>query len=204
MANLLNTSTSYKISGTLQSNPILTLSNSAGSVNEYIGTGTPESVIVANVGDKYTDLTTGITYTKNAGSGNTGWSAVLTGNNVTSNTTTVNKTTHGFVVGDVLRISTTDNVYVKAQANSLINSQIVGIVTSVIDVNNYVLTTDGFITSGVPTNTSNTLYYLSPSVAGTLTTTAPTTNGQVVKPFLIVIASGTKAFIGNFTSTFKR
>jgi len=46
------------------------------------GAGSPEGVVTATVGSFYSDTTNGIIYTKNSGSGNTGWATVLssTGN----------------------------------------------------------------------------------------------------------------------------
>jgi Right handed beta helix region len=42
-------------------------------ISEYIGSGTPEAIITANVGSKYTDITSGKLYVKETGTGNTGW-----------------------------------------------------------------------------------------------------------------------------------
>ena len=47
--------------------------NGSQTTREYISNGTPEGSITAVVGSTCIDTTTGVTYRKNAGSGNTGW-----------------------------------------------------------------------------------------------------------------------------------
>jgi len=39
----------------------------------YSGSGSPEGVVTAAVGSKYTDTATGDSYSKRTGNGNTGW-----------------------------------------------------------------------------------------------------------------------------------
>ena len=104
------------------------------------------------------------------------------GDGAASGALTVIQATHGFVVGDVLRLSGT--TYVKAQADSLANARAVGIVVSVASVNQFNIQSDGYAT-GLSGLTAGSVYYLSPSSAGALTTTEPTTPGQVTAPLFI-------------------
>jgi len=110
-------------------------------------------------------------------------------------TVMVNQTSHGFVVGDVVRLSGA-NTYTKAQADSAVNTEAVGIVAQVLGVNSFLLCTNGRVT-GLPALTANTVYFLSPSSAGALTATEPSTAGQVSKP-LLVTDSTTSGFFFNY------
>lgn len=94
----------------------------------------------------------------------------------------VNQTSHGFIVGDVLRLNAT--TYVKAQADNSVNSEVVGIVSSVVDVDNFTLLTSGSIT-GLSSLTAGAVYFLDPVTAGAITSTEPNTTGQISKPVLI-------------------
>ncbi len=89
------------------------------------------------------------------------------------------QTAHGFTVGQLLKRTTTS--YQLAQADSAANAEVVGMVTRVVDANNFVMTTYGYFT-GLTGLTANTTYFLSPTVAGGYTTTNPVAGGQVSKP----------------------
>lgn len=101
---------------------------------------------------------------------------------------TVSQTAHGLVAGDIVRCSGT-NTYVKAQADSAANAEVVGIVTAVADADTFTLSVGGLINSGLSLLTSGSIYYLSPSSAGGYTATKPTTATQVVKPVFIAITA---------------
>lgn len=104
---------------------------------------------------------------------------------------------HGFSVGNAIR-STGANTYSKAQANSVANAEVVGIVTVVTDANNFTFVAQGIITTGVPAQTAGTVMFLDPSTAGALTSTEPSSSGQISKPVLIVLENGVKALVNNF------
>jgi hypothetical protein len=87
---------------------------------------------------------------------------------------------HGFTAGELVRLSGT-STYDEAQADSAANAEVVGIVSAVADVDNFTLTTSGYV-SGLSGLTANTMYFLSPSTAGLLTATEPSTVGQISKP----------------------
>jgi hypothetical protein len=107
---------------------------------------------------------------------------------------TVAQTAHGLSVGDIVRSNGTAGQFTKAQADSAANAEVIGIVTVVTDANNFTVTTEGYITTGVPTATAGTVFFLSPSSAGALTSTEPSTVGQISIPLLTVITSAAKAF----------
>jgi hypothetical protein len=94
----------------------------------------------------------------------------------------ITQTGHGLSVGDVLRLSGTS--YVKAQANSEVNAEAVGIVSAVAGANDFTLTIGGYIT-GLSSLTAGAVYYLSDTTAGALTATEPADVGEVSKPLLI-------------------
>jgi hypothetical protein len=81
----------------------------------------------------------------------------------------------------VLRLS--GATYVTAQADSEANAQVIGIVTNVPDVDSFFISQCGYL-SGLSGLVAGTRYYLSPTIAGTLTATKPTTATQVVLPLL--------------------
>jgi len=106
----------------------------------------------------------------------------------------VNQTSHGFSVGDVLRVNGA-GTYTEAQADSAANAEVVGICSAITDADNFTLISSGYIDtlSGL---TANTTYFLDPSTAGALTATEPTTDGQITKPVLIT-DSTTSGFMFN-------
>jgi hypothetical protein len=90
---------------------------------------------------------------------------------------TITQTAHGFVVGDVVRISGA-NTFTKAQANTEANSQVVGIVESINGANEFTYVSSGrVVLSGL---TAASIYYLSAGTSGAATTTKPSTDGQFV------------------------
>jgi hypothetical protein len=110
------------------------------------------------------------------------------------NSAKITQNSHGFVAGDVLRLS--GALFIKAQADSSTNSNVVGIVKESIDANNFLLITEGHVI-GLSGLTSGTVYYLSPTSAGTMTGTEPVTAGQVSKP-LLVADSATSGYFVNW------
>lgn len=109
-------------------------------------------------------------------------------------TSTISQVAHGFSVGQVVRLDGAS--YVLAQASSAANAETVGVVVTVTDVDNFIITTFGKIT-GLSGLTAGEVYFLSATVAGDVTLTAPSTVGQVVKPVLIADTT-TTAFVRDF------
>lgn len=118
--------------------------------------------------------------------------AASSGGSGTAVTKSITQVAHGFVVGDVVKYAS--NVYAKAQADSSANAEAIGMVSTVTDVDNFILTTHGFV-SGLSGFTANTEYFLSASSAGALTATEPSTTGQVSKPVFFALTTTTGYFI---------
>lgn len=116
------------------------------------------------------------------------WAIPLTSSSVRA----VTQASHGFVIGDVVRLSGTS--YTKAQSDSSANAEAVGIVSGVSSSSVFTLTTNGFI-SGLSGLTAGSVYYLSSATAGGLTTTEPSLGGQISKPVLVADTTTSGYFI---------
>ncbi len=110
---------------------------------------------------------------------------VSVGSSGTSAKKTYTQASHGFTPGLCLRRS--GGVWVKSQANSDINSDVLGIIESVPDANTFVLVFSGEITlSGL---TADTKYYLSDGTLGGYTPVAPITTGSVKKQLFTALST---------------
>jgi hypothetical protein len=102
--------------------------------------------------------------------------------------------THGFSVGDVIGYD--GSVFVKVSSLTAATIEALGIITNVIDANNFNLTFSGYIsTVGITDVNSNiltggTVYYLA-NVAGELSPTAPTGTTELSKPMLVALSADT-------------
>lgn len=106
----------------------------------------------------------------------------------------VAQTTHGFSVGSIVRVSTT-STYAASQANSAANAEVDGIVTTVVDANNFVLSLPGsYITGWTHGITPGATGFLSASSAGAITGTAPT-GTNINKPIFRALTTTTGYFI---------
>ncbi len=107
----------------------------------------------------YTGRTGYTGYTGYTGAGNftgyTGYTGPIGPQGVTIS---VNQTSHGLSVGNVIRVSGA-NTYTKALADSAADAEAVGIVTTVVDVNNFIYTLYGYATTGVPSATAGTVFF---------------------------------------------
>ena len=88
---------------------------------------------------------------------------------------TVNQTAHGFAVGDAIKHNGTN--FIKAQADSVLNAGVIGVVSAVADVDNFTYQFSGILTSGSWTN--GTEYFLSTSTAGSIVTEPVEVEGEV-------------------------
>lgn len=109
----------------------------------------------------------------------------------------INQAAHGFVVGDVIRIDGV-NTFAKAQADSPANAEVVGIVTNVIDVDNFEFVSEGVITTGVPVYAAGTVLFLSRTTAGALVDTDTSTIGEVSFPLAVVSESGVRMYFHKY------
>lgn len=110
---------------------------------------------------------------------------------------TVTQVAHGLSLGDPVRLQGTES-YVKAQGNTDINAEFVGLIIEVIDVDNFRVQYSGFIndTNIVPNQPSGTVYFLDPTVLGGITnddSTFVATN--ISKPIFTVVVPNQELFI---------
>ena len=135
-------------------------------------------------------------------SGTSNITATLNGDTVLLSGTTVSseridkdifQTGHTFLVGDV--VGYTGSSYFKPVATTT-GGEPLGIVSAIIDTDNFTIVYQGYIEglSGVTATTNTTLsaqtvYYLSPTVAGKLTPDQTITQDDVVKPMIITLTT---------------
>ena len=105
-----------------------------------------------------------------------------------SNQLPITQASHGFSVGEVLTVNGAGQ-FVRAKADALNTSQVVGIVKQVISVNQFIISTAGLVISLPFTVTPGSWHYLSESTAGVITTTPPSGSGQYVTPVLYGVSS---------------
>jgi len=130
-------------------------------------------------------------------------SLVLTGGAATTKTLkeSISQTGHGFTVGDVLRWNTATNTYVKAQGDTAVNAEVVGVVNALEDANSFQLTYSGYIEVPAVSGASYPVLFLSGSTAGELSATPPSFIGSVVKPVLTRSTNGSGHIVVNYLGT---
>ena len=106
----------------------------------------------------------------------------------------INLPGHGFAVGQVLVEKI--GVWSLAVANSLINCAGSWIVSIVPDANSFYVTQTGWVNNLTGPYTVGIQYYLSPTSAGNLTATKPTTAGQVLFPCFVPDSATSGFFYG--------
>ncbi len=106
----------------------------------------------------------------------------------------VNQTAHGFFVGQVLIFNGT--IYVTAKADTPAHSNGCMIVSIVPDANSFYLTQTGWVNDLTGSYTPGIQYYLSPTSAGALTSTIPTTVGQMIIPCFVADTTTSGFFYG--------
>lgn len=128
----------------------------------------------------------------------TNWQ-VIAGSGASSGVVTrsITQASHGFSVGNLLYLN--GSTYTLAIASSAAPSQVVGIVSSLNGANVFTITMLGPV-SGLSGLSSGNLYYVSPTVAGAMTLTEPSTAGQISKP-IFVADSTTSGYFINWRGT---
>jgi len=109
---------------------------------------------------------------------------------------TVTQSSHGLAVGNVVKSSGSNGAFAKAQADSVGNAEVVGVVT-VVSGNDITITTSGeiAIAAAVPNVAAGVVVFLhedGSSDEGTLTSTEPTGVGEISKPIAIVTHQNSK------------
>lgn len=101
----------------------------------------------------------------------------------------VTQSSHGLVVGDIVRFDGAN--YVKSKGDSAENAEVLGIVSLVPTVNNFRVSLCGFVTlAGKSFNAGDTMF-LSADTAGLMTNTEPIDPGEVVKPVFLCVSATT-------------
>lgn len=90
-------------------------------------------------------------------------------------TSDINQTAHGLVVGDAIKNNGT--IFVKAQADDVANSDVLGVVSNVTDVDNFTYQFGGILVSGAWTLGVD--YFLSVATAGSIVTEPTYADGDV-------------------------
>ena len=113
-----------------------------------------------------------------------GSSLVLTGGAATAKTLkeSISLASHGFTVGDVIRWNNGSPSYIRAQADSAANAEVLGIVSAKVDTNTFELTYGGYIDLPQFAGISYPVLFLSGVCAGGLTHNPPSALGTVIKP----------------------
>jgi hypothetical protein len=106
----------------------------------------------------------------------------------------VTQALHGFAIGTVLRWDPAISENVRAQADSATNAEVLGIVSNVIDANTFQITFSGIV-GGLAGLTPGEVYFLSPTVAGSMTVTAPSTIGHISKPIFLALTVDSGLFV---------
>jgi hypothetical protein len=115
-----------------------------------------------------------------------------------ANKKTVRQINHAHTIGTPVRIDPTNGNYVAAQGNNAVNAEVVGIVSKVIDGNNFELTFLGEVydldwssitTDGAARGITGAVYYLSTDVAGRVIPSAPTLTNTVHKAVFVANTS---------------
>lgn len=130
-------------------------------------------------------------------SNNSNWKVFVSGTESSGERLTkeFEQSTHGFVVGDVIGYDGSD--FLKVNSVTAGSIEPLGIVTTIIDSNNFKLTFSGYIsTAGITdysggTLTGGTVYYLASTPSGKLTSAAPTGMTEISKPMLVALSGDT-------------
>ncbi len=106
----------------------------------------------------------------------------------------ISQAAHGFTVGEILQFNGT--IWVLSQADNAADANSLGIVSFIDDVNDFELTLYGYV-PGLSGLVAGDNYFLDPTVAGGMTTTAPVTVGQIRKP-IFTADSTTSGYFYNY------
>ena len=97
--------------------------------------------------------------------------------------------TAGLAVGDVMYLNGT--TFTQAKADATNTAEVVGVISKITDASNYELTLAGAVSKAGWGLTPGGVYFLSPSTAGAITLTEPSTIGHVSVPIGVAQSSAT-------------
>ena len=109
-----------------------------------------------------------------------GGGSATSGENVTNEIT---QASHGFAINDFIGWS--GGTYNLAIADGTYDGEFIGIVTASADTNTFSVTQSGYVTGLTSGFVANTIYFLSETTAGLLTSTEPTGDGEISKAAFI-------------------
>lgn len=92
------------------------------------------------------------------------------------------QTGHGLALNEIVMLSGAN--YILAQADAASHSDVVGIITQIIDANNFLMQFGGYVQTLIGA-TPGVVYFLSDTVPGTLTNAPSGNPGTILKPILI-------------------
>ena len=113
----------------------------------------------------------------------------------------VTHTSHGFDSGELgkpMRSSGVNGRFIVARANSAVNAEVVGVLTSVEDANNYTITSTGIVdvAEAIPdAATAGQVLFVAEADDTVLTATEPTAVGAVSKPVAVIIEQNAKMLL---------
>ena len=169
-ATYANTSSTATFASTSSSSTYATTAGSATSASSVPATGITTGILPLGVTAQYA-LTSG------SGGGST-----ASGNSIKQSCT---QTAHGFSVG--MAVYWNGSNWIRSQANTAASADALGIIDTV-GVDTFSITMQGYI-SGLSGLTNGSIYFISATSSGTLTTTEPTTYGYVSKPMLFALGT---------------
>jgi microcystin-dependent protein len=126
-----------------------------------------------------------------------GSSLYLQGGAATQNTLkdTLIQSGHGFTVGSAIRYNTNTSQWTTARANNAENSEVVGVVSAVLDVDTFTVVYSGVIDIPSLAGVSYPALFLSDTVPGGITHSPPSVIGSVVKPVIVRSASSNGGYV---------
>lgn len=112
----------------------------------------------------------------------------------------ISQSSHGFVVGDAIRKTTTASIWALASSDTDVNAEALGLVSKVSDANNFVVVFRGLITT-LNGLSEGGVYFLSTSSLGTAPfrniSTSDSTVPSISKPMYVAVSS-TSAVLLNY------
>jgi hypothetical protein len=132
-------------------------------------------------------LTTGFLY--NTVVGSTGTLSIVDPGELGTEVITVTQAAHGLLAEKWIYRDAGTNAYAYALADDATTAEAIGVIVEVVDVNTFKMQQSGFNDGDLSGLTDGSVYYLSDSSAGDITTTAPTAAGSYTKPVLVATAA---------------